>query len=139
MNIFGGSSSHGGQLEQLMASIGEDIDERALVQYYEPDAKGPPFWALVLLTAGNLHIIYGESMNWLSKLTQSGQPTLHLESVRLESIERVNVPERGGLWTRLVRGPTRTVEIECRDRVNLRFEIDSEADAFFEALRARIR
>ena len=140
MGIFGSQSQRGETpLDQILSGIEEPIEERALAQYYVSGSRGEKFWALLLLTGSTFYVIYGEGQNWLSKMMQSGQPAQHMESVPLESIEQVNVPERGGFWTRLVRGPTRMAEIERRDGDTIRLEIDSSADGLLEALRARLR
>ena len=132
MGIFGRDEEPGEQpLARIIREIGEDVRRRALVQI-TPAGSRRTWWGVVLLSENALHLVYGEGRNWLAQLARRGSPEQHLVSVRLEEIERVVIPPRGGFLRRVFSGPTRIARIHRRDGGPIELEVDDEAAAVVE-------
>jgi hypothetical protein len=136
--MFGMNRGGEGPLHGLLSQLDEEIEERALVQYRPEPSERKTYWGVLLLTSTRLHVIYGEGRNWFAKLVNTDQPQQEMESVSLESIERVDAPPAAGFFGRLIRGPTRTVTIERRDGAPIVLEIDAGAEHVVDELKRRV-
>lgn len=137
MKLFGRGESER-SLDDVVAEIGEEIERRALVQYLERDRMANPRWGLLILTDSSLHVIYGTGQNLVGKLLNQGAPQQRRSSIRLDEIDRIELPPRGSFLRRLVRGPTRTAILDVRERGRIELDVDDDGAEIVEIARARI-
>lgn len=124
-------------LEGVLNDIDEEIEEQELVQYLPPGRTRHPLWGLLIITASALHVVYGQGSNWVGKLLRTGTTGHHRVTIRFDEIERVDLPPRGGLVRRLLRGPTRTALIVTANGEPLELEVDDSAARLVEIARSR--
>lgn len=138
MSLFGNAAREGESLHQVICGIGEPAEQRALVQYVVPDSKGRSHWGVLLLTAYAVHVVHGESSNWLSELIRPGRSGHTRLSVEIGAIDAIDLPPRARGLRRLVAGPTVLVAIRRRDGTSLRLRVDDTARPLLEEARRRI-
>ena len=87
------------------------------------------------MTDSSLVLISSESRHFLSRLIQQGPARDSVVQVPFGSIVKVEIPPRAGWFSRLIKGPTFTVEIRRADvEDSLRIEADESARGFFDSL-----
>lgn len=137
MALFGREDEAGRSLGELLAVIPDPIEKKALVQYVPPRAGSRPHWGLILLAARALWIVHGDPADVLGRLLRPGSTSQHLLSLSYEEIREVDIPARGGVLTRLVRGPTRRVRIHTSAGELIELEADDVAIRVLESARRR--
>lgn len=120
-------------LTAAIEEIGEEVIERALVQYRSPDRPRAPFWGLMLRTQSGLHLIYSEEHNWFSRLMRREAPAHHRISIPNDTIKSIEVPEFGGRLRRLLKGITAVARIVQHDETVTEVEVDQSGAKLLDA------
>jgi len=135
MGIFGKEANGDTQLQAIIAGLGEEVQQKALVQYYPPDSGRRPMWGLALLTQSTLHIVYGHGENWATRIIQSSTMEQETIAIPRDTIADVELPTAPTGIRRLFSGPTRVATVRTRDGDAVRLEIDDDGESLLRASR----
>lgn len=135
MGLFGKEAHSGTELQAIIAGFGEEVEQKALVQFYPPDSGRRPLWGLALLTRSTLHIVYGHGENWATRMIQSSSIEQETIAIPRNSIVAVELPPTPTGIRRLFNGPTRVATVRTSDGSAVRLEIDDEGESLLRASR----
>lgn len=124
------------RFDSILASIDEEIKERALIAYVEDDRRATRSWGLLLSTEHSIHVVYGHGHNWIARMLGGGQPDHQIISVRRDSIDRIDLPPERGFWARMVRGRTALATIHRTNGPAITLDVDTDAIEILERFSA---
>ena len=125
-------------LDQLLTDVAGPIEQRALVQVSTRERPRNGLWGLLLLTADELHVIYGEGESWVQRLIHSSPPQHKHLTMTYVSLEAIELPPRGGFLHRLLSGPTVRARIRRRHEPDILLDVDERGRTLLEDAQHRL-